>query len=99
MNLSSKRIAAEVNYGKALPLFLPYAYAIMRIIVGLLFVSHGGQKIFGWFGGQPTLAFSLLAIDQHPGNLAMVWWAQSRSAIYDRAVIAGQDPWARANAL
>lgn len=36
---------------KALAPFAPYAYAIMRIIVGLLFACHGAQKLFGWFGG------------------------------------------------
>lgn len=40
----------------------PYAYATMRIIVGLLFVSHGGQKLFGWFGGQPVPLGSLFGI-------------------------------------
>jgi putative oxidoreductase len=33
---------------KALGWFAPYAYA-----------SHGGQKIFGWFGGQPVPLGSL----------------------------------------
>ena len=28
-------------------------YALTRIIVGLLFLIHGGQKLFGWFGGPP----------------------------------------------
>jgi putative oxidoreductase len=28
-----------------------HAYALMRIVVGLLFFCHGGQKVFGWFGG------------------------------------------------
>ena len=31
--------------------FARYAYAITRIIVGLLFACHGAQKVFGWFGG------------------------------------------------
>jgi len=35
----------------ALAPFASYAYAIMRIILGLSFVSHAGQKLFGWFGG------------------------------------------------
>jgi putative oxidoreductase len=30
----------------------PYAYALMRIVAGLLFICHGGQKVFGWFGGM-----------------------------------------------
>jgi len=25
---------------------------ILRVIVGLLFVGHGAQKLFGWFGGH-----------------------------------------------
>jgi putative oxidoreductase len=44
---------------KALGPFAPYTYAILRIVVGLLFVSHGGQKLFGWFGGQPVPLGSL----------------------------------------
>jgi putative oxidoreductase len=31
--------------------FSPHAYALMRIVVGLLFTCHGLQKVFGWFGG------------------------------------------------
>ena len=39
--------------------FAPSAYALLRIIAALLFVSHGGQKIFGWFGGPPVPLGSL----------------------------------------
>jgi len=31
-------------------------YAVMRIIVGLLFACHGGQKVLGLFGGAPPEA-------------------------------------------
>jgi putative oxidoreductase len=31
-------------------------YAVMRIIVGLLFACHGGQKVLGLFGGVPPEA-------------------------------------------
>jgi putative oxidoreductase len=47
---------------KFLAPFGRYAYAIMRIIVGLLFVAHGGQKLFGWFGGQPVPLGSLFGV-------------------------------------
>src|SRR5438045_9741969 len=34
--------------------FAPYAYALMRIIVGLLFAVHGSQKLLNYPpGGQP----------------------------------------------
>lgn len=29
------------------------AYAVVRIVAGLMFASHGGQKLFGWFGSEP----------------------------------------------
>ena len=32
----------------------PQAYALMRIIFGLLFLSHGLQKLVGLFGGVPA---------------------------------------------
>ena len=28
-------------------------HALLRIVAGLLFLHHGGQKLFGWFGGIP----------------------------------------------
>ena len=30
------------------------AYALMRVVVGLLFACHGAQKLFGVLGGQPS---------------------------------------------
>jgi putative oxidoreductase len=47
---------------KALAPFAPYAYVLLRIVSGLLFVSHGGQKIFGWFGGQQVPLASLFGL-------------------------------------
>jgi putative oxidoreductase len=47
---------------KALAAFAPHAYATLRIIAGLLFVCHGGQKVFGWFGGQPVPLGSLFGV-------------------------------------
>jgi putative oxidoreductase len=31
--------------------YTDHIYALVRIIVGLLFACHGAQKVFGWFGG------------------------------------------------
>jgi putative oxidoreductase len=36
--------------------YAPQAYAAMRILFGLLFMSHGMQKLFGLFGGVPAEA-------------------------------------------
>lgn len=47
---------------KALAPLAPYTYALLRIVAGLLFVSHGGQKLFGWFGGQPVPLGSLFGL-------------------------------------
>ena len=27
-------------------------FALMRIVVGFLYLCHGGQKLFGWFGAE-----------------------------------------------
>src|SRR6185295_15172612 len=27
-------------------------FAILRIVAGLMFLCHGGQKLFGWFGAE-----------------------------------------------
>jgi putative oxidoreductase len=48
--------------GKAFAPFAPHAYAIMRFVVGVLFVFPGGQKLFGWFGGQPVPLGSLFGL-------------------------------------
>src|SRR2546428_14033475 len=33
--------------------FTDPAYCLMRLIVGLMFASHGGQLVLGMFGGMP----------------------------------------------
>ena len=37
--------------GGALARLGPITHAILRIGTGLLFMQHGAQKLFGWFGG------------------------------------------------
>lgn len=35
-------------------------WAAARIVVGVLFASHGAQKLFGWFGSQPVAGKPLM---------------------------------------
>jgi putative oxidoreductase len=35
-----------------MPITLDHAIALLRVVVGLLFMGHGAQKLFGWFGGH-----------------------------------------------
>lgn len=37
-----------------------YGLAVLRVIVAVVFIAHGGQKLFGWWGGpglQATAGF------------------------------------------
>jgi putative oxidoreductase len=52
--------------------FGPQLYALMRIVVGLLFACHGAQKLFGVLGGhQVVLAskFGLAGVIEFVGGL------------------------------
>ncbi len=52
--------------------FSPQLYALMRIVVGLLFACHGAQKLFGVLGGQQvplTSKFGLAGIIEFVGGL------------------------------
>jgi putative oxidoreductase len=43
--------------------YAPYAYALLRIVVGLLFAMHGSQKLLGWPGdGQTVQLASLMGV-------------------------------------
>ena len=50
---------------KLLGNYAPQIYAILRIVVGLLLLCHGLQKVFGLFGGvngAPSPLFSLFGV-------------------------------------
>jgi len=40
---------------KKLQKFHAEGYAVFRIVVGLMFVQHGAQKLLGWFGAKGTV--------------------------------------------
>jgi putative oxidoreductase len=44
----------------------PIVSFLLRVVVGLLFLQHGGMKIFDWFGGLPA---------GHPALLSQYWIA------------------------
>jgi putative oxidoreductase len=46
----------------ALNRFADPVYCLMRLIVGLNFASHGGQLLFGMFGGMPGADKPLLQL-------------------------------------
>jgi putative oxidoreductase len=52
--------------------YAPQAYAIMRIIVGLLFFCHGAQKVFGLFGGINGAPVPLAALFGVAGVLELI---------------------------
>jgi putative oxidoreductase len=39
--------------------YAPHAYALFRIVFGLVFFFYGMQKVAGWFGGQAVPLMSL----------------------------------------
>jgi len=55
-----------------------YFYFLFRVVVGVLFLQHGGQKLFGWFGGlggNPAELISLMGLAgviEFFGGLAIV---------------------------
>lgn len=48
------------------------AYALLRIIAGLLFLCHGLQKVFGLFGGVNGAAAPLLSLIGIAGLIELV---------------------------
>ncbi len=40
--------------------YSPYLYAVLRIVVGLLFAMHGSQKLFGVPGSKPPVPLGSL---------------------------------------
>ena len=69
----------------ALRRFEPYAYALLRIVAGLLFLFHGLQK-FGLLGGQMvplvSLAGAAAVIETVGGLLIMIGFADGAGGVH-----------------
>ena len=69
-------------------------YVLFRVIVGLMFVQHGAQKLLGWFGAKGTVSLvSLMGLAgtiELVGGLAITLGFFSRlSAVGGMAVMIG----------
>ena len=63
-----------------------FAYPILRVTFGVLFIPHGCQKLFGWWGGNIAgTAKGMAAAGLEPGMFWRItsdpsnWWAGSLS--------------------
>jgi putative oxidoreductase len=63
--------------------FEPYAYALLRIVAGLLFLFHGLQKLFGMYGGQ---AVELVSLRGLAGVIELVGGAMIMIGLYTSPV-------------
>lgn len=52
--------------------YAPQAYALMRIMIGLLFLCHGAQKALGFFGGVNGAAAPLFSLFGVAGWLELI---------------------------
>ena len=61
------------------------AHTLLRIGIGLLFMQHGLQKLFGWFGGRPVPLASQMGV---AGILELVGGALLVIGLFVRPVAA-----------
>lgn len=73
---------------------------LLRIVLGIIFIAHGGQKVFGWFGGYglegtagfmatlgiPKALSYLASFTEFFGGLAMIAGLLTRPAALGLAV-------------
>jgi putative oxidoreductase len=78
-----------------------WSHLVVRVALGIVFVAHGGQKVFGWFGGHglratvegfkgmgvPPAAAALDAFTEFFGGLALVIGFLARPAAVGIIVI------------
>lgn len=73
-----------------------YALTIVRIVLGIIFLMHGGQKVLGWFGGAglagtvsgmtqmglPAILVYIVAFTEFLGGAALILGLLSRLAAF-----------------
>jgi len=78
-----------------------WSHLVIRVALGVVFVAHGGQKVFGWFGGHglratvtafegmgiPASAAAFAAFVELFGGLAMLLGLLARPAAVGLIVI------------
>jgi putative oxidoreductase len=52
--------------------YAPRIYAVFRIVFGLMFLSHGLQKLFGMFGGLALFKGNLPPLTSMPGIAGVI---------------------------
>lgn len=66
--------------------FAPHAFALLRIVVGVLFAMHGSQKLFGFPGDKPPVELAslmgLAGIIEFGGGLLMALGLFTRVAAF-----------------
>ncbi len=67
---SQSRSLPDVN--RSIGRYSGYVYAIMRIMVGLLFACHGAQKLLGWFPNPKRPPQPLDAMGAISGSIELV---------------------------
>jgi putative oxidoreductase len=46
-----RRLESVEERQRVRPTYVSRSVLLLRVLVGLLFIGHGSQKLFGWFGG------------------------------------------------
>jgi putative oxidoreductase len=79
-----------------------WSHLVVRLALGVVFIAHGGQKVFGWFGGPglrgtigyfrqglgiPAPATVLAALAEFLGGVAMVTGFLARPAALGLIVV------------
>lgn len=73
-----------------------YALTIVRVVLGIIFLMHGGQKVLGWFGGAglagtvsgmtqmglPAILVYIVAFTEFLGGAALILGLLSRLAAF-----------------